>query len=631
MRLVLWIAAMLLGFCSAVAAAPDPYPGPPPFDELRANALKTFLSSNNFNGSPQAPLTDFYTEAVFDASCRPLADLRTFAETAFAERQFQDAGPDVRYPRETVAVSRFKQGVGKGSPDSFDVVMMVLEVKKGPGFTCHYHLGAYARREDGGPRAESLKQSTELASDLKGVFAAVSASVSKSTQSGAVNPEKWVQDRSAWLNANSSIDPQYVVPADAAQRIVATTAQAIQGCCATISLRVIRSGSPPIPYTTTRLGHTCIAFPDTFEVPTILCDENFVRNLNVIIRTFVTMKSGDFTSDRMMVRFHEAAQSSASSVSVAGNTLSSDGAALDAIVAEHLRLALLFIGAHEAGHLQKLDFDVSRSGSASVSEDNTQLLISELCRHYDGMRQDGYHLDVFDSPLKPGAPANAIWMKFQKRSPVVDAAAARLFAAERYADQFSVELLLAYLGNGQESNFKDLARQRSLLVETIYAVSLGIWHQQLYDFEDAKCGKVGLEELSSCFLFSDNGYVGSKDLFDEYHRNILERGVDAMVAIIRERSPWMMMPESDRTFSASEGQLTSFSDVDQVARSRFEAELQQTALLSRLMDMPLKMSAAGCLAGINVAAGTKRPIMGLFFVPVEMEAKSISPDDLGFD
>ena len=214
---------VLTTIVSTAQATSSPHPTDPTFDQLRQNALRTFLGSNRFDSSEHAPIGDFYVESSSSGRCRPLADLRSFAERALVTRNFQDAGADVRYPRQTIAASRFREAGVAGKPAAFDIVMLVLEVKKQGAFSCSYRVGAYARRE-GDARPQSPRQAAELGADLNGMFADVRKAVNN-TQTSVQIPPAMLAARNAWLVAARPADPRYAALAEAIQSDLRYAAQ----------------------------------------------------------------------------------------------------------------------------------------------------------------------------------------------------------------------------------------------------------------------------------------------------------------------------------------------------------------------------------------------------------------------
>jgi len=568
----------------------------PSLEVTRKFALEVFLGAPNFDSANQ-PISDFYAERRFSSECRSVPDIRKEVSEILSPEKFTDLGGIERVPRYTFeAVRDVQTKAGKDTPSSRDVAIFFFNVAKSTGFDCAFIFGVFARREMGGHTA-SLSEAKDLHLNIDAILQSIETRIKRPVQAcsggGSIDPAV-----SAFLASRSTKDPMYQSTL-AKAHVVLTGATPARGAAASGFEFLILDLSAPPPKELYRFNiPTCAVTTKGVRRATIFCREDFIREIETVVRSFENPPAERFTTQG---QFEFARQMRDHPQQLfdhfRGSQFSQDERGQsDEHISKHLLLALVFLGGHELGHINHCDEGYAFSTPAVADINGEQEAVVKMCRHFESFSNMSFHLNGADAVADQGGPAAEVAEALRFKNHEWEDAIKERFRAEQVADDYAVESVLGFL-RGLPRADGDYDLSKHMMVETLTTLGIYFWHKELGAFLSQTCLSNELSALTICLGASATNYLKAESMFGRDHRNILLRSFSVNRAIVGELSGYYDLPEGKRTIWTTADELRRIPDSEALKRFWYSADLQRFFLQSGLMDTPIKIALGGCAAG----------------------------------
>ncbi len=619
----LLLSLLQAGPLAAAAAAQPMVARTPTFAELKAAAMREFFSTGNYDQGGVGEPEQFFQDTAFAGPCRSLAEMRLETARILDRGHFSDGGESARYPRHMYHAGRYLKAdgsFGPGGGQALDAVTVLLEVSKGTGFSCRYRVGAFARRDvAGSAKPAALRSLPALRSVVADLFSRLSAKASARVAACAPGSSAVLAALLAGVRSRKSDDAIYAAAARQAATAISLGWEQVRACPLAVEIDIVED------LRGRRLGEaqvstpTCRAVRTAPEAVAVLCDADFVRELEAAVRHFEVVEPDRFT-DAAFMEFGDLTPALIREGNERLRRVAGADGQSAAHIGAHLAAALIQIGAHEIGHLVVGDVGEAVDAGPTLSE--RQRLVIGMCRQHDAFRRHGIRLDGFDEAAQPGGGIPGMAADLRRRYADTDAVTAGLFAEEEFADAFGVELALGRMFALARSVPAEFLAERHLAVETAFSVALFRWYRELAGFMDRRCGTRRTNLLGQCMMLVSS-YDDLRDLFGGQHRAQLLRSEGYAGALMREASPYYDLPEGERTIWA---RLPDGADPQSPAvraELDYAADLQRSFLLSRLLDAPVKMAMTTCMVNYLREANGRAPMFGQVYLPVEVEMRSL--------
>lgn len=333
----------------------------------------------------------------------------------------------------------------------------------------------------------------------------------------------------------------------------------------------------------------CIAIPDDFQKPVILCNFAYLAEIEGVIRKF-SFDIGNTAELRAFVRL-----------------VSSDPATTIARFREETQnqenrnvqateLAFMFVLGHEVGHLLSGTRPAGIDERPLTESSTYREAILRLCKQADQFKKHNALLEGAGSVIDPFSAQRRFIEKYREENKTIDVLD-EIFRDEEVADAFGEDIAAKYfnfLANTAKRSVVDKETFRfAYFVETL---AIYFWHKALFSFVDLYCEGQVLS-LSTCFMWEQSRFVSAANLFGKFHRNIYLRAFDMLATIVSQRSTYFDLPyESQFTVAPYDVEHSPDRGRNEDILTLYSV-IQLGGFLSELNDTPIKIAYFGCTLG----------------------------------
>jgi hypothetical protein len=577
-------------------------------DDLRRSMARDFAGQSGFDDAMELTIGDQLQEITVQQQCRSVAEVLRAVRDIMPQVELSQVGASRQFPRNGLSfVRKYPVSAGKkDGPTAKDIVLLYFDVHKGQGLQCTFTFGAFARTTmKKGPDDDEKKRDelyNKLISDIGASILEIEKALAKPREGslfrrpGERPPP--IDRADEILNAlrSSAIrddirDKSLSIAKDAIQ-------QALTLYSSNTDFEVIATDFRKIsdlavePYYTPN----CIAVPYDFRTPLIICNTEFLSEMEVVLRYYehgenlqttkaitglIAMLDNDPTAILRKVRADP-------------KLMKLSGEDNDHIT-DHMSMLLLFLLSHEVGHLMSGADLATQDESALNKSKDYEASILRLCKQADQFAAHDFHLDGFEAIVEPSSAVRAFVTKFRERDRFIDLTDQK-FREEEVADELSGDLTLSYFKLLSKSD-----RQRSdyllyLYVENMQSIAIYTWYKSFTMFQQRTCGELrNTESLGTCLGFDPEKFISAADVFGKYHSHVFVRTFSMMSVLIAERTSFYDIPLHDRVVAVTAGELAPYNEQKRRHVSEVLGIVQRFLFMKELVDTPLKLAFTGCM------------------------------------
>jgi hypothetical protein len=596
-------------------------------DDIRKNAARMFEGYSGFDASTEVSLDDQLPEREVNQPCRSVPEVLRSAQDTFPRYKLFQSFISRQYPRNAIAFRREISGGITGS--KIDVIVFYFAVEKSNGLDCKFTLGAFARTvvlklPIGNPEARKAAAFQQLKDDINAAFGEIVASFAKQRTGVLFRPTEQQQSLEesrlvlTALKKRATNDNFVTLAANGALAAIRQIVEEYDTARSDFQLLIVTIAKDDPAYLQRYNTGNCIAIPNEFPQPTIVCSaaflaeiEGVVRNFSFndiqdtpALRTFINKIGHDPIEAAKQFRLEPAKQS---------------GRWSDSAITERLKMAFLFILGHEVGHLLSTDSSASFGEAAQTDSSNYRGAILRLCKQADTFKKHDLILDGADSIADPFSAARWFIDEYRQKDRFISIAD-DLFRAEEIADAFSTDISIRYLSRSAATGKPQNVDRTVFFVYDIEALSVYFWYKDLFSFIDNYC-EGNDRALMTCLAFHDENFVAAANLFGKFHPNIFLRRTDLLWAVLAERTTFFNLPVDQRLLVLPRQATQNVSSKKREELDKIYNMIRLFFFTEELSDTPLKLAYFGCTLGwVREARGDGTvPMVAVAFFTFEQE------------
>ena len=595
-------------------------------DALRASVASDFAGYGGFDDNVLT-LDDRLPERTSIQSCRSVAEVLIATRDAFARYSLVEFEVSKQFPRNAVYFRRSAEG-----DNIKDVVSFYFTIEKQDGLNCKFTFGAFARTSVSKTKLHAPKRDEffgKLLSNISSATADIEKALAKA-RTGVLFENKKASttqsnETSKALNALRLArysDHIFDAAIKHALAIILQTLPQYDVKISNIEIIVVNFDLPIAREIDRYRTGNCIAVDRDFEFPTIICNSHYLAEVEAVLRFF---ENASELGVRRTAAFRKLAADFGSGATSALVKLRRDpkmrafSGQADAHITDHMAMALLFVLAHEVGHLLADTGPGALDDTAIADTVGYRTAILRLCRHSDQFMRSGFSLDLIDAATGD----RSFVEKFRAQdglATLVD----QKFRDELAADAFGNDLVLKYFAQISKQDVGTAELQQYWFLQNLEALATYFWHKSYFEFTDLTCGAIVRTsgELSACLGLKPENFVAAADVFGRYHRNIFLRTIETFAGFLGERISFYEFKVRERVviIGADDPAFAALSSQAKARAVRVMSGLQQYFLLQELVDTPLKLAFVGCeLARAKEVRGGTVPMMIVQFFSYEQE------------
>lgn len=605
-------------------------------ESLRKSVQREFERYGQFDESEELALSDQISERKAVLPCRSVAEVIDAIRGVFPTLGLHEFAVSRQYPRNAIYFRRAY------SPEAArDIVNFYFLLQKGPGLECNFTFGAFAktvilRKSERAKSKDQLFQ--KLIADIDSAISSIEVRL-KQPRAGALFEPRLTtvsetQDKALQLLRDRRHRDHIADKAvDRAQAMLRRELVDHGAKNVDIDIFVVKMEKPPPAELEQYRTLNCIAVPHDLPRPTIICNADFIAEIEAVLRFFEDPRSGIRSTEGLKFvarQFSDDAVGTLLSLRANEEFRKLSGQD-DEHVIDHMSMAMLFVLSHEIGHL------LSPDSASNAAIDNVPLAstpsyraaILRLCKHADHFKSSNFSLDNFDElVIDPTSQQRGFIDKFKAQDKQLESTE-RLFREEALADLFATDLSLKYFVKLGQNDKESAGYQQYLFLENVEALATYFWYRNYYQFADSVChGVRNTAQLSACLGLDTANWIAASDVFGPFHRNFLLRAVETFSAFVAERTTFYDIPLEDRIVAVppDDEALLAMPGADRQAALRVISTLQRHFFLRELVDTPLKLAYTGCTIGWakEVRADNNAPLMFMNFLSYEEEMERLT-------
>ncbi|KRB99801.1 hypothetical protein ASE11_09010 [Hydrogenophaga sp. Root209] len=603
-------------------------------ESLRKSVQREFEGFGQFDESEELALSDQISEHRAVLPCRSVAEVIDAIRGVFPTLGLHEFAVSRQYPRNAVYFRR------ASSPEAGrDIVNFYFLLQKGTGLDCNFTFGAFAKTVIS-RKSEFVKSKDQLFQKLIADIASAISSIEsrlKKPRAGALfepRPATVSETQNKALQLLRDRGHRDNIADKAVERAQAMLKRELVDYGAKnvdIDMFVVKMEEPPPAELEKFRTRNCIAVPHDLPRPTIVCNADYIAEIEAVLRFFEDPRSGIRSTDGLKFlarRFSDDAVRTLSRLRANEEFRKLNGQD-DEHVIDHMSMAMLYVLSHEVGHLLSPDSD-SNAAIDSVPLDSTpsyRAAILRLCKHADYFKSSNFYLDMFDEiVIDPTSQQRGFIDKFKAQDKQLESTE-RMFREEALADLFATDFSLKYFARLGRNDKESAAYQQYLFLENVEALATYFWYRSYFQFADSVCqGVHNTAQFSACLGLDTANWIAASDVFGRSHRNFLLRAVETFSVFVAERTTFYDIPLADRIVAPDDEALRAMLETDRQAAVRVISTLQRHFFLRELVDTPLKLAYTGCTIGWakEVSGNNNAPGMIMNFLSYEEEMERLT-------
>jgi hypothetical protein len=591
-------------------------------EALRKSVQRDFLGFGQFDDASELALDDRLAEVVVTQACRAIPEVLAAAREAFPGVSLNEFAVSRQFPRNAVYFRR-----SSDEEKRKDVVNFYFTVEKRTGVDCTFTFGAFARtiiEKSSNTAARKTAVFDKLVADVGAAIKQIEALLT-APRTGALfdasDPPATEAQKSAIELLRSRTHTDRILDAAVKRAVAALRSEFAdyQVKRDDFEVLVVMFGTD-VPSAIERYKTpNCIAVPRELPKPTIICNADYLSEVEAVIRFFENAELGIRTTEafRRLVKDFSKDGTAMLAKLRANKTIQSLSGQNDEHVTDHMSMAVLFLLAHEVGHLLSStgNGELDESGLAAASSYRAAIL--RLCLHADQFRRANFELDFTDALIDPSSAERSFLARFRAQDKLIEATEEK-FREELLADLFATDLSLRYFARLSKGDRNAAEMKQYLFLENLEALATYFWYRGYFLFTDVTCGGVlSSVELSECLGWKPENFVAAADVFGKFHPNIFLRAYDTFGSFLGERTTFYDIPLEQRAISIDpdDPAFVALGDKERDKALKVMFVLQRYFLLRELVDTPLKFAYTGCMLGWakEVRGGTVPLVFMRFF------------------
>lgn len=345
----------------------------------------------------------------------------------------------------------------------------------------------------------------------------------------------------------------------------------------------------------------CRAFTHNLETPKIICNANLFYEIEAVIRSFLINQSGLPNESYLFSLAQKIQEDPHAYLSDFRKSHGSfkDTTSLDNQVIEQMKLVMLFLLAHELGHvkdaLEGREFINILDHSAPLEQQVTASVV-RMCRHVEDFDKLGYGLPFMKEAADLNSDIRKVEQKFREPMLIAYENHNQWYKDEVSADKFATSVMTEQINDMKK---KQALESEHYLISNLFFMSIYYLYKDLYNFSTKACGGPvsNSSALSICMAKRREQYVKAASVFGDVHMFFLLRSILAIEEIMEQRGGYFRDEGGINSIWVSQEEFQKMDAGKQTVTFWHYANLQKYVLLSILTDTPVKFAYIGCSTG----------------------------------
>ncbi|MCU7843327.1 MAG: hypothetical protein KZQ93_05760 [Candidatus Thiodiazotropha sp. (ex Monitilora ramsayi)] len=337
--------------------------------------------------------------------------------------------------------------------------------------------------------------------------------------------------------------------------------------------------------------------------PIIVCNAAFLLELEAALRSLHFPNKHWQTDEAMFSFVEQVGRDPIAYLNEIRDRRSPTEDNFEAHMVQHMKLLIIFFGAHEVGHIirrqNNRDFIAALPRDAPLEHKLANAVV-KMCLHAEDFFHVGFRLDGFDDITDTESRVRRVESSLRTTTEAAFSNYATFFEEEKHADQIATRLIIDYFNNLESTNKVLALEEQQLFVRSLFFIGLYTWYKDLSSFIKKGCYPLKVRnstQLMICMMRSRQQYVTASSLFGNVHRSTILRAYLVIEAIVEKRLNFISIPKNERSIWISQEEIDQLPQREAAFAIWRAGTLQNYALLKIVMDTPIKFSYVGCATG----------------------------------